>query len=84
MLGLAEVVYLVLVLLCLGFHQRMAATEEALFIIWGLIMAVVAAALLRLLGHTGHQAKAEAVALLLLQAAATDLLAPPRHKHSLA
>ena len=78
---MVEAACLALEWLSLRFHQQKEAMEEVLFIIKGLIMAVVVAALLRLQVLMEHLKKAEAVALLLLQAAATALLAQPQRRH---
>jgi hypothetical protein len=82
-LGLVEAACLVLVLLCLGFHQRSAATEVVHFTIWGRITAVAVAVLLLQQVRTGHLAKEEEEGQHRQQAAETDLLVQRRHRHKL-
>ena len=83
MLGLVEAACLVLVLLCLGFHQRRVATEEVQFTIWGRITAVAVAGLLLQQVRTGHQAKEEEEGQHRHRAGATAVWVQPRHRHKL-
>ena len=82
LLVVVEAAHQVLVLLSLGLRQVMEATEELRLCTTELTTEVAVAGLLLLLVRMAHLQRAEAVALLLLQAVATDLLAQPRHKHN--
>ena len=83
LLVLAEAACLVLVLLCLGFHPRRAAMEEALFTIWGLTTEAEVAVQQHLRVHTARRARGAEEVLLHLQVAATGLLVRPRHRPNL-
>ena len=82
-LGLVEAAQQVWVLVSLRLRRAMEAMEERLLCSMGLTTEVVAAVLRVLPVRMAHHTRAEAVALLLLQAAATALLALPQHRHKL-